>query len=79
MPVLAAAGFHVLAPGPGVLDGRLGAVCATRMTSERFLFLNASARTFFGLVFAFSGYRSVAALVGHNRDGSGGVVALPPV
>ena len=65
MPVLAAAGFHVLAPdlrGFGRTSG--GRVRYDDDTSD-FLFLN-FVRDTLGLVFA-SGYRSVAALVGHDR------------
>ena len=65
MPVLAAAGFHVLAPdlrGFGRTSG--GSVRYDDDTSD-FLFHN-FVRDILGLVFA-SGYRSVAALVGHDR------------
>jgi pimeloyl-ACP methyl ester carboxylesterase len=65
MPVLAAAGFHVLAPDLRGFGRTSGGRLRYEDDTSDFLFLN-GVRDILGLVFA-SGYRSVAALVGHDR------------
>ena len=65
MPALAAAGFHVLAPDLRGFGRTSGGGLRYEDDPSDFLFLN-GVRDILGLVFA-SGYRSVAALVGHDR------------
>ena len=64
MPALAAAGFHVIAPDLRGYGRTSGGGLAYENDASDFLFLNA-VRDILGLVFAI-GYRSVAAVVGHD-------------
>jgi pimeloyl-ACP methyl ester carboxylesterase len=64
MPALASAGFHVIAPDLRGCGRTSGGGLRYEDDASDFLFLN-EVRDILGLVFAF-GYRSVAAVVGHD-------------
>jgi pimeloyl-ACP methyl ester carboxylesterase len=64
MPALASAGFHVVAPDLRGYGRTSGGGLAYDDDASDFLFLN-EVRDILGLVFGI-GYRSVAALVGHD-------------